>query len=338
VTDKLVTALLWISLAVSPTLETLPPSEFVGQKNEEVKHLGTHLKQLSLDNCQVYHRQVSQAERLSPHDYEQLKRRQNPTTEQRLQLHKTAICQKYHVNHVSPELVELDEQRAYARLKLHYYGTVGRAYMTHKERKRLEKMLQLGQGCLFSPDFNRNSISAKIWLYEFLEFFPLLHKNQVSKDDPDLQRLATISKEIAGDIKSILHVTINSDDSPVVVYRKLRQPLGLPKLVKLGRFGPRGARHYTYANPDLTERYELFDRWLASEDPLPTEPTPVQWAMNTLHRLEFPARSFDDSSKAADFLSDIDPKLTNIIEDIQKVCSDFVSRFIKAVQVNIVKV
>ncbi len=231
-----------MTAAPSATLETLPKSEFVGQKNEEVKHLGSHLKQLSVDNCGVYHRQVSQAERLSDRDYEQLSRRQNPTTTERLQLHKTEICRRYKVSDVSPELVKLDKKRVYTRMKLHYYLTLGRAYMKHKERLRLEKMLALGQGCLFSPDFNRNSISAKIWLYEFLNFLPLLEKTQVHKDDPDLQRLETVCKEIARDIKSILHVTIHPDDTPVVVYRKLREPLGLPPLVKLGRFGERGDR------------------------------------------------------------------------------------------------
>ncbi len=331
VTVKLAIALLWLSLAPEPMIEDLPPSEFVGQKNEEAKHLGHHLKQLSVDNCGVYHRRVSDAETLSDRAFEELKRRQTRTTEERLQLHKTEICRKFEVEDVSPELVKLDEQRVYARMRLHYYGTVGRAYMKQKERKRLEKMLQLGQGCLFSPDFNRNSISAKIWVYEFLDFFPLLQKTQVSKDDPDLQRLGVVSKEIARDIKSILHVSINSDDSPVVVYRKLRQPLGLPKLVKLGRFGPRGERHYTYANPDLSERYELFDRWLASEEPLPTEdPTPVQWAMRMLHRLESPARSFVDSTEANKFLRAIDSKLTSVVDEVEKVCSDFCLRFWQA--------
>ncbi len=332
-------ALCWLFLGPESTIEDLPPSEFVGQKDEEAKHLGLHLKQLSVDNCDLYHRQVSDAATLSPCEYEELKRRQNPTTTQRLQLHKTEICRKYNVNDVSPELVELDEQRVYARMKVHYYLTIGRPYMKHKERIRLEKMLQLGQGCLFSPDFNRNSISAQIWLYEFLDFLPLLEKSQVHKDDPDLQRLAMVCKEMADDIKSILHVTIHPDDTPVVVYRKLREPLGLPKLIKLGRFGERGARHYTYANPDLTERYELFERWLASEEPLPTEePTPVQWAMMMLHRLESPARSFVNSTEASEFLKAIDSKLTNVLDDVEKVCSDFVSRFWEAFRLAIVDV
>ncbi|ACB54404.1 hypothetical protein cce_5058 [Crocosphaera subtropica ATCC 51142] len=339
VSVKLAIALCWLSLAPEPIIEDLPPSEFVGQKDEEAKHLGHHLKQLSVDNCGVYHRRVSDAETLSDRAFEELKRRQTRSTEERLQLHKTEICRKYEVKDVSPELVKLDEQRVYARMRLHYYGTVGRAYMKQKERKRLEKMLQLGQGCLFSPDFNRNSISAKIWVYEFLGFFPLLQKTQVHKDDPDLQQLATVSKEFAHDIKSILHVSINLDDSPVVVYRKLRQPLGLPKLIKLGRFGSRGDRHYTYANPDLTERYELFDRWLASEQPLPTEqPSPVQWAMRMLHRLESPARSFVDSTEANKFLQAIDSKLTSVVDEVEKVCSDFCPRFWEAFRLAISEV
>ncbi len=110
-------------------------------------------------------------------------------------------------------------------------------------------------------------------------------------------------------------------------------------MVKLGRFGERGDRHYTYANPDLSERYELFDRWLASEEPLATEePTPVQWALGMLYRLESPAIRFVNSTEANKFLKAIEPRLLSILVDIQKVCSDFISRFWNAFDLAIVDV
>ncbi len=98
-------------------------------------------------------------------------------------------------------------------------------------------------------------------------------------------------------------------------------------------------RHYTYANPDLSSRYELFDRWLASEEPLPTEdPSPVQWAMGILYRLESPASSFVNSTEANLFLGAIEGKLTNILDEVEKVCSDFISRFWNAFNLAIVDV
>ncbi|MEM8780696.1 MAG: plasmid replication protein, CyRepA1 family, partial [Cyanobacteria bacterium P01_G01_bin.49] len=147
----------------------LTPDEFVSQKLEEVKHLGQQLKQVSVENCQAYHSYVSEVESYTPREYEDVNRRQALGEEEKARLHKTRLCRQYHVEEVSPQLVELDSQGVYKGMQLHYYLGVGRTYLKHNERDRLEKLLKQGQGALFSPDFNRGSLSAKIWLYEYLQ-------------------------------------------------------------------------------------------------------------------------------------------------------------------------
>ncbi|MEM8779014.1 MAG: plasmid replication protein, CyRepA1 family, partial [Cyanobacteria bacterium P01_G01_bin.49] len=138
-------------------------------KVEQIKQLGEQLKQVSEENCQTYYRCVSESLVYTHREEEEVSRRLSRTDEERARLHKTRLCRQYHVDEVSPQLVELDSQGVYKGMQLHYYLSVGRTYLKHNERDRLEKLLKQGQGALFSPDFNRGSLSAKIWLYEYLQ-------------------------------------------------------------------------------------------------------------------------------------------------------------------------
>ena len=312
----------------------LPPKEFQKHKTQQAKDIKPELQQISLNNCSAHHRYVSSVSRLTDKEFSELSRRQNRTTEDRARLQKTYICRKYNVEDVSPELVALDSTGVYTGLRLHYYLTVGRPYLTRKERLRLEKFLTEGKGCLFSPDFNRSNYAQKICLLDLLQILPILHKTQVHQDDPDIQRLAQMAVEYAVLIKDTFHITITENDAPMVIYKKLIKPLGIFKLERLGRFGERGDRHYTYANPDLTERYELFDRWVNNEDPLPTDdPDVVQWALRVLERLECSARHFVDGKAASNFIQAVEQKISGHLDQIEAVCHGWATRFFAAFQV-----
>ncbi|EAZ88252.1 plasmid replication protein, CyRepA1 family [Crocosphaera chwakensis] len=309
----------------------LPPNEFKKQKTQQAKDIKPELKQISFNNCSAHHRYVSSVSILNDREFSELSRRQNRTREDRARLEKTYICRKYNVEDVSPELVALESTGVYSGLRLHYYLTVGRPYLSRKERHRLEKFLTEGQGCLFSPDFNRFNYAQKIYLLDFLAVLPLLHKTQVHQDDPDIQRLAHKSKQYAHIIRDVFHITIKLDDAPMVIYKKLLKPLGIFKLKRLGRFGERGDRHYTYANPDLSDRNQLFERWLASEEPLPKDdPDVVRWALRVLERLESPARNFIDGEAASKFIKAVEQKVVQHLDQIEAVCHGWANRFFAA--------
>jgi|694.fasta_scaffold24552_3 hypothetical protein len=326
--------LLWLRIFQVLTTsyqDHLSQAELTLQKQEQIKFIGQQLKQVSVDNCQTYHQKVSEISAYTHREYEEVSRRNSRTDEEKIRLHKTRLTLQYQTEDISPELVELDAKGVYKGMRLHYYLTVGRPYLKRRERHRLDKLLKQGHGALFSPDFNRQSLSAKIWLYEFLQFVPLLNKTCLHKDDPDLQRLAPFAKRFAADIKQILGVTINPKDSPVTVYRQLLRPLGITQLPKLGRLGERGDRHHVYNNPDWTERFAIFERWLAKEPPLPQEqPSPIDWALELLQRLEMPSVSFVDDESANLFLRGVQDKLSEVIEEVEQVCSGFCDRFWRA--------
>jgi hypothetical protein len=95
--------------------------------------------------------------------------------------------------------------------------------------------------------------------------------------------------------------------------------------------GERGDRHHVYNNPDWTERFAIFERWLAKEPPLPQEqPSPIDWALELLQRLEMPSVSFVDDESANLFLRGVQDKLSEVIEEVEQVCSGFCDRFWRA--------
>ncbi len=192
----------------------------------------------------------------------QLRDKRNKTEGENLEQRHGELSRRYEVE-ITPDLVEKDDSGWYPRLRLHYYLTVGREYLSERDRASAEKQLLEGEGSLWKPDFNRSQWGGKVRLLEVLGIDRLFDPElELSDRSPILREIEQTAKSHAWAINSILNLTIDQKDSPVAVAQALLGKLDL-KLEYLGRFGSRGDRQRLYAGALVSDdRFEIFNKWL----------------------------------------------------------------------------
>lgn len=173
---------------------------------------------------------------------------------------------------VTAELIKLDDDGEYQRLRLLYFLTVGRHYLSSRDSAKARTLLESGAGRLFAPDFNRSQMSAKVETLRLLGIPELLHDcdRDFTNNDSDLIELR--DKVLANwwEIRQMGLGTFTEQNNPTRVLRKLLNNLGF-SLERVGRES-KGRRDYRYRfnfNRDGEDfRGDVFAFWLERDEDL----------------------------------------------------------------------
>ena len=235
---------------------------------DEVK---TEVKETQQENYQLYCQEVSDAETPSEGELAELERRQAKTQPERQRQHKGRLVKRYGDGVITPDLVEKDDKGWYAKLRLHYYLTVGAEFLTERDKRRLLKMVKAGGGSVFKPDVNKQLRGAKTKTLEIINLTQFLDPERefTSESLADWQK-TLISQRY--DIKILTGISISpdKDETPIqLAQRLLSQLLGL-KLECIGKRGERGyqIRVYRGCTPNPDGRQKIFERWLERDHSL----------------------------------------------------------------------
>jgi hypothetical protein len=71
-------------------------------------------------------------------------------------------------SHKKSDLVERDDDGWYPQLRMHYYLTLGREFLTNRDAKRAAAQLEAGENSIWKPDFNKGQLLPAILLLENL--------------------------------------------------------------------------------------------------------------------------------------------------------------------------
>ena len=234
---------------------------------DEVK---AEVKETQQENYQLHCEAVAAAETPSPSEQSELERRQAKTEPERQRQRKGELVKLYG-DEITPALVEKDDKGWYAKLRLHYYLTVGAQFLTERDKRRLLKMLKAGEGSVFKPDVNKQLRGAKTKTLEIINLTQFLDPERefTSESLADWQK-TLISQRY--DIKTLTGVSISpdKDETPIqLAQRILSQLFGL-KLECVGKRGERGSqiRVYRGCSPNPDGRQEIFERWLERDHSL----------------------------------------------------------------------
>ncbi len=225
---------------------------------EEVKAAS---EQLYATECQA----ISDADELSQTELKKLQDKRAKTKTERHQQRKAELSRRYEID-VTPELVEKDDDGWYPQLRMHYYLTLGREYLTNRDAKRAKAQLEAGENAIWKPDFNKGQILSAVMLMENLNLLQLLTPGkQLCSSDQRMQEFKAIAVEHRYLIKNYLNVTISEKLTPVAIAQKLLDKIDL-RLSYIGRLGPKGKREcvYQFVPPD-DERDSIFQKWLNRE-------------------------------------------------------------------------
>jgi hypothetical protein len=215
--------------------------------------------------------------------YHNLKKRPIKSLSDRRQLKKYELQQRYHLP-ITPELVTLDDNDWYDKIRLHYFLTVGRPYLADRDTKVARKLIERGNGSLFLPDFNNSQLGAVVGVMEILGIPTLLQDlgRQLRNSDPELQDLAAIALNNRREIKTILSLGIAKNYSAIAIISRLLSKIDCKlKCIRYESLDKKRIRVYQIAQPtDLRER--VFQHWLQIDRHLPGNS--LFWSDNEMNR------------------------------------------------------
>ncbi|RCJ19303.1 hypothetical protein A6770_32110 [Nostoc minutum NIES-26] len=139
------------------------------ETKEVVKEVKAASKELYGSECQG----VSESDDVSDAELKKLQEKRVKTKEERYQQRKGELSRRYEVE-VTAELVEKDDDGWYPQLRLHYYLTLGREFLTNRDSRRAKGLAEAGENAIWKPDFNKGQMLASVLLLEKLNLLQLL--------------------------------------------------------------------------------------------------------------------------------------------------------------------
>ncbi|WP_347242548.1 plasmid replication protein, CyRepA1 family [Nostoc sp. FACHB-888] len=237
-------------------------------------------EQLYTAECQA----IAQADELSQTELKKLQDKRAKTKTERHQQRKAELFRRYEVD-VTPELVEKDDDGWYPQLRMHYYLTLGREFLTNRDAKRAAAQLEAGENSIWKPDFNKGQLLPAVLLLENLNLLQFLTPDvQLRGSDEKMLEFKALAVQHRHVIKNYLNVTISEKLTSIAIAQKLLAKIDL-KLDYVGRLGKRENREcvYRFVAPD-DQRDSIFGQWLNRDEALNRE------LVSVINNIEFPTQ------------------------------------------------
>ncbi|MEH2166624.1 MAG: plasmid replication protein, CyRepA1 family [Nostoc sp.] len=219
-------------------------------------------QELYASECQA----IAQADELSQTELKKLQDKRAKTKTERHQQRKAELSRRYEVE-VTPELVEKDDDGWYPQLRMHYYLTLGREFLTNRDAKRAASQLELGENSIWKPDFNKGQLLPAVLLLENLQLLQFLTPDvQLRGSDEKMLEFKALAVTHRHVIKNYLNVSLSEKLTPIAIAQKLLDKIDL-RLSYVGRLGKRENREcvYRFVAPD-DERDSIFGQWFNRDE------------------------------------------------------------------------
>ncbi|WP_181154223.1 hypothetical protein [Nostoc sp. 'Peltigera membranacea cyanobiont' N6] len=193
------------------------------------------------------------------------------TKTERHQQRKAELSRRYEVD-VTPNLVEKDDNGWYPQLRMHYYLTLGREFLTNRDAKRAKAQLEAGENSVWKPDFNKGQLLPAVLLLENLNLLQFLTPDvQLRGSDEKMLEFKALAVQHRHVIKNYLNVSISEKFTPIAIAQKLLAKIDL-KLDYIGRLGKRENREcvYRFVAPD-DQRDSIFGQWFNRDEVFQSE-------------------------------------------------------------------
>ncbi len=158
-------------------------------------------------------------------------------------------------------------RKSYPQLRIHYYLTLGREFLTNRDAKRAKAQLEAGENSIWKPDFNKGQMLPAVLLLEELNLLQFLTPDvQLRGSDERMLEFKALAVQHRHVIKNYLNVSISEKLTPIAIAQKLLAKIDL-KLDYVGRLGKRENREcvYRFVAPD-DQRDSIFGQWLNRDE------------------------------------------------------------------------
>jgi hypothetical protein len=257
-----------VNAATNPSPSN-PKSKIQNLKSDEeaqaeTNSLSSAIAAVRDKNYQAECEAIAYAEDLSNSQYQILQKRLVKTPSQRRALRKHELKLRYGIP-VTAQLVAKDDEGWYPKLLLHYFLTLGRDYLAQRDAAFARRLIDLGGGSIFLPDFNRSQLGATVGTMELLGIPVLLEDEgrKLRNTDEDLKTMAKLALSNRAAIKTTLGIGLAPNATSITIIRRLLDKIGYG-IRCIGRESKRlnRVRVYQVVNPS-DGRFEVFQQWLA---------------------------------------------------------------------------
>ncbi|WP_157816936.1 hypothetical protein [Nostoc flagelliforme] len=218
---------------------------------------------------------IADSDELSPTELKKLQDKRAKTKTERHQQRKAELFRRYEID-VTPDLVEKDDDGWYPQLRMHYYLTLGREFLTNRDAKRAAAQLEAGENSIWKPDFNKGQLLPAVLLLENLNLLQFLTPDvQLRSSDEKMLEFKALAVTHRHVIKNYLNVSISEKLTSIAIAQKLLAKIDL-KLDYVGRLGKRENREcvYQFVAPN-DQRDSIFRQWLNRDEATKSESVSV---------------------------------------------------------------
>ncbi|MHC5741539.1 MAG: plasmid replication protein, CyRepA1 family [Nostoc sp.] len=167
------------------------------------------VKAASVELYAVECKAIADSDELSPTELKKLQDKRAKTKTERHQQRKAELSRRYEID-VTPDLVEKDDDGWYPQLRMHYYLTLGRDFLTNRDAKRAATQLEAGENSIWKPDFNKGQLLPAVLLLENLNLLQFLTPDvQLRGSDEKMVEFKALAVTHRHVIKNYLNVTIS---------------------------------------------------------------------------------------------------------------------------------
>jgi hypothetical protein len=197
---------------------------------------------------------------------QQIEDSKSRTDDHKYQLRKYKLIKSYGVD-VTPELVQLDDDGLYKKLRLLYFLTDGKQYLKPRDKSKLSNLLN-SKNQLWQPTANKALLIGQIDLLNKLDIVNVLMQpdREYRGADADLVKFKKRVIRHRYAIRTMFGIVINPAASAIAGANQLLSILGL-KLNQVSRDkladGKAGHRVYKFMPILVTDiRYQILQNWL----------------------------------------------------------------------------
>lgn len=262
----------------------LPPPKKSPKKSKKVKKSEELLDEIESDgqnlteiiaavrdkNYQAECQAIAFSPELTDGEYQILERQLLKTTSQRRSQRKYELKRRYFIP-ITPELVAQDDGGWYQQIRLHYFLTVGRPYLSLRDTTLARNLIEQGEGNIFLPDFNRSQLGVMIGTMELLGISVLLQQPQrlLKNSDEDLLAMSKLALRNRVAIKTIMGIGLAQNSSPITIIKRFLDKIGYQlEWVGTQSHQKKRLRVYKIGQPK-DERFTIFEQWLSLESQFP---------------------------------------------------------------------
>ncbi|MBW4677894.1 MAG: DUF3854 domain-containing protein [Desmonostoc geniculatum HA4340-LM1] len=176
------------------------------QSRQKAKDIKRKIKEIKQQNQLAAATAVANAKNIDYVEYEQLLVKHSLTDEERNQINKYLLRQKYGIE-ITPRLKLQDDRGYYAQLLIHYYLTHESEYFHIRDQQEWHQQLSWGEGKVFLPDLKTYTLKVEamraLGMLQFLEI-----GRKFTENDADLILLKNVALQHSKHIKRVLGINL----------------------------------------------------------------------------------------------------------------------------------